>query len=95
MRAVKNEPVGLRHAIKRLAIWRYNIDKESFESALYTLINKADWDNKRKLGRAYQSYVDALDMLSKATDETTFFKEWGFRYSSKSKRIIDTFDPVK
>lgn len=74
----------LKFAIKELYFWQYNNGGTNFHAMLYTLIQKADLENKRRLALGFPEEVEALEMWEQAGDYgNDLFREYGLMNDSE------------
>lgn len=72
----ESDPEFLK-AVERLYYWQYG-DPSSFYSMLYTLFQKADIDNKRKLALCFPYELMAYLNWCNSPTQDEFFKKYGF-----------------
>lgn len=65
--------MGLKEAVKELYFWRFQ-GGHHFSALLYTLIQKADSVNRRRLAEGFPDEVAAFLIWENSPDETEFFK---------------------
>lgn len=63
----------LTEALRELYFWKFN-PSDNFHSLLFTLIAKADLDNRKSLALAFPAEVLAWNMWQESPDEDEFFK---------------------
>jgi hypothetical protein len=73
-------------AIQELWYWLYGTSPSNFSSVLFSLISKADIENRARLQGAFPMEFNAWMLWQANENEIEFFKKWGVEVSGRPVR---------
>ncbi len=80
--------MGFKEAVRELYFWTMG-GGTNFHALLYTLIQKADMDNRRRLANGFPEEVRAFLIWQNSPDEMEFFRMYDLQPAKRKMRSRD------